>query len=127
MTKEQRQVQIRSWLQNEFSRRSRLNPRFSIRSFAKRLDVDSSSLSQILSGTRQVSDKIVFRFANKIGASPLTSPQESTSVDYQRLSEDMFTAISDWHHFAILDLTLIKNFKSDPAWIAKKLDISVQQ
>lgn len=32
--------------------------------------------------------------------------------------------ISDWQHFAILELTHLKNFKSCPKWVAETLDLS---
>lgn len=44
--------------------------------------------------------------------------------DYFLLRQDAFTAISDWYHFAILDLTLLSGFRSDTSWIARKLGIT---
>lgn len=40
------------------------------------------------------------------------------------LSMERFKVIADWQHFAILSLVKTKSFKSDPAWIAKRLHIS---
>lgn len=39
------------------------------------------------------------------------------------VSLEYFKVIEDWYHFAILELTTLKDFKSDPFWIAKKLGI----
>jgi uncharacterized protein (TIGR02147 family) len=40
------------------------------------------------------------------------------------LTVDLFKAISDWYHYAILELTYFPNFKPDPGYISKKLGIS---
>ncbi len=40
------------------------------------------------------------------------------------LTLDAFEAISDWHHYAIRELTRVKGFKADPSWIAARLGIS---
>ncbi|TWW09921.1 hypothetical protein E3A20_09480, partial [Planctomyces bekefii] len=37
---------------------------------------------------------------------------------------DAFRAISDWYHFAILELTNVDGFQSDPKWIGRYLGIS---
>lgn len=43
---------------------------------------------------------------------------------FSSLELDKFLAISDWYHFALLDLTEIKGFTADFAWIANRLGIS---
>lgn len=118
--KENLNSEFRIRLQDEFSRRMRVNERYSVRAFANHLGVDSSSLSQILSGKRLLSEKKMKTLCDKIG---IQTPSESTESDFSLLSMDSFAVISDWYHFAILDLTHLKNFKSDPAWIARKLSI----
>jgi uncharacterized protein (TIGR02147 family) len=37
---------------------------------------------------------------------------------------DEFRIIADWYHYAILELTFAKNFKADPRWIARELNIT---
>jgi uncharacterized protein (TIGR02147 family) len=41
-----------------------------------------------------------------------------------RIQEDTFKIISDWYHFAILELITLRDFRSDPTWIARRLGIS---
>jgi uncharacterized protein (TIGR02147 family) len=48
-------------------------------------------------------------------------------MEFSVVKADIFAAISDWYHYAILDLTLLKGFKGDPSWIAAKLNISVNE
>ena len=101
--------------------RSRANERYSIRAFANHLGMDSSTLSQVLSGKRPLSDKKIEAICKKLG---ITAPNSvSAESEYNQLDVDAFAVISDWYHFAILDLTLLKSFKSDINWIARKLSI----
>lgn len=110
---------FRVHLQNEFSRRCRVNSRYSLRSFARQIGIEASSVSQILSGKRKVSDKLIARICQKIGW-----PQAAQTLDgYALMSADVVSAISDWYHYAILELVQLKTFRNDPAWISKKLGI----
>lgn len=119
-----RQLQFRLWLQQEFAERCRNNDKFSIRAFAKFIEIDSSALSQILSGKRKVSDKMMQKFFQKLGSRPGMDKKDSSLQNYAVMQGDLFAVISDWHHLAILDLTLLKSFKNDPEWIANKLEIT---
>ena len=38
---------------------------------------------------------------------------------------DTFAIISDWYHYAILELIKLKHFKADARWIAKTLNLPV--
>lgn len=51
------------------------------------------------------------------------SPNDTVPV-YQLLSQDVFSLIADWYHFAILDLTLLPDFKLNSKWVAKRLGIA---
>lgn len=48
-----------------------------------------------------------------------------TTAKSHDLSLDLFRVIADLYHYGILELTFTEGFKSDPAWIASQLDISV--
>ena len=43
---------------------------------------------------------------------------------FSHITQDSYKIIADWYHFAILELTGVKNFKSNPQFIAKRLGIS---
>lgn len=47
--------------------------------------------------------------------------------DFHQMSRDSFAVISDWYHYAILELTHVSAFRSEPKWIAKSLGISVNE
>jgi transcriptional regulator with XRE-family HTH domain len=61
---------IESVLHAEFERRRRRNARFSMRSFALVLGVDSASLSQILRGRRLLSPRAAASIAARLGIAP---------------------------------------------------------
>jgi uncharacterized protein (TIGR02147 family) len=44
--------------------------------------------------------------------------------EFQQITLDTFAIISDWYHYAILELIRVRNFKGDAQWIAKALGIT---
>ncbi|MGZ3694339.1 MAG: TIGR02147 family protein [Bdellovibrionota bacterium] len=115
------EAEFKAHLQNELGRRCRSNSRYSLRAFARVLELDPSSVSQIIAGKRRTSARMMTKICEKIGW-----PQSNDAVagEFELLSADAFAAISDWYHYVILDLTLLKNFKNDAQWIARKLGIT---
>jgi uncharacterized protein (TIGR02147 family) len=118
ITEEQKQS-YRFWLQQEFIRKTALNPKFSIRSFSKQLGLNSGSLSQILAGKRPVTSKLIKTLEPKLGL----PPKFHLSDQYNFVDEESITILTHWYHYAILELTLIEGFKSDIDWISKRLDV----
>ncbi|MGZ3788129.1 MAG: TIGR02147 family protein [Bacteriovorax sp.] len=125
---------FRLWLQKKFAEKCKKNPRYSLRAFAKALELDASSVSQILSGKRKVSNKSIQRICTKLSVSPnelknfgLLENSNGTSNDWFQVTLDTFSVISEWYHYAILELTYISGFKSGPRWIAKKLSITTEE
>ena len=133
------------WLADEFSRRMQKNSRFSIRSFAQLLRMDSSTVSQIIQGKRSVSAKIIEKIADillapaeqkkqLINYANAHSRKNKTKIlisnnenDFHLITQDMFAVIAQWHHYAILELTFIDGFKNNPSWIARKLKITAAE
>lgn len=115
------------------------NPAYSLRAFAKKLDLSPSAVSEILNGKRNVSKKLAEKVVHKLCLDPRETksiiglfegnkiPQSSavTQSDAMAVSMDHFHLISDWYHSAILSLSETKDFSSEPTWIAKRLNIKV--
>lgn len=117
-------------LQTKLVERCQMNPSYSLRSFAKSLGVDSSSLSKILSGKRSLSPNMYLKLAGKLDLSPtefkLYNPfnhSQSDSDRFNAIEPEVFEIIADWVHFAILELTHLDNFRPNIKWIAKKLSV----
>lgn len=125
---------FRLWLQKQFAERCKRNSRYSLRAFAHYLSLDASSLSQILSGKRRLSKKGIQKICDKLPTSPsdlmlfgLVSPVDSKNESFLQLEIDAFTVISEWYHYAILELTYVVGFVSDAKWISRKLSITVEE
>ena len=129
---------FRLYLQNKLTERCKKNPKYYLRSFAQRLDMESSALSKILRGKRRVTEKTFLKLSKILNLSPHEIAQfrqnlkQSAEYDYspknyQQVSLDAFNVISDWYHYAILELTTVKKFKPSEKWIAKSLGISVSE
>ncbi len=127
----------RSILEREFNLRRDRNSSFSLRSFAMFLGVGAATLSDVLKGKRKLSKQSVIKVCEKLGLPEIERElllSESTTktinkgeVEKYRLKEDVFQLISDWYHFAIIELQHIKGHKADPKWISSKLKISELQ
>lgn len=128
-----RSSDFKSYLQEELVLRCRRNPAYSLRSFAKALDVSPSFLSKILNGQRRVTEpvfqKIVTHLNLETGVVKVFKASESSTADmnFNPLQLEYFKMISDWYHYALIELTNLKGFKNSPEWIAGKLGITVNQ
>lgn len=134
------QLVIRKLLQEKFAVAQVRNPAFSLRSFAKKLEISPAALSEILNGKRKISFKLAHKLSKKLMLSPQESqmliqsfqirntPSEMKSQKKEvRLSQDQFQLIGEWQHFAILSLAETKDFKSSDQWIADRLGLSLQK
>jgi transcriptional regulator with XRE-family HTH domain len=126
------QEELRLRLQNELVERCRKNPKYSLRAFAKQLDLAPSVVSSILNGKRTITAATVLRISNVLGLSEqdrshyLKNSKKRKST-FRQVQFDRFLVISEWYHFAILELLKIEGFEFSPAGIATALGISVNQ
>lgn len=118
-------------LRHELDKRMKRNPSFSLRAFAKFLEISPTTLSQVISNKRNLSMKTGSDILQRLGFSPneqlnLIANFESNIIDIKntQISEDKFQLISDWFYLAILSLGELPNTKADPRWIAKRLNIT---
>ena len=56
-------IRLQTILQNELSRRRRMNPRYSLRAFARSVNLEHSTLSQLLRGKRAMTWKSIQQIA----------------------------------------------------------------
>lgn len=129
---------FRKLLQQELLKRCEKNPRYSLRAFAKTLQVSHATLSHLIAGRRPLTSKMIQALGKSLNlsfedlklymdnVSELKNQQPETST-YHELTADTFTVISEWYYDAIAELTHLKSFKGDIKWIAKVLGISVTE
>jgi len=124
-----------SLLEAKFIERKRRNPQYSIRSFARDINVHQSTLTRVLTGKRKVTNKFVQKVAPSLNLSSeelsqvLLDAREFSQTKTQKKYDDLslcsFIVASEWYHDAILELIHLTDFQGDPKWIAQKLDLDV--
>lgn len=135
VSRERENHPYQAMLNNVFLERRSRNPRYSLRAFANSLEVSRTTLSDVLSGKRHFSTKNALKVASRLSLSPeetrelIVETQGLKSkalptLGFQILEEDAFRMISDWYHYAILNLARLKNNRGDAFWIASRLGIS---
>lgn len=127
---------FRLFLQSELTRRCSSNPSYSLRAYARSLGIAPSALSSILSGSRPITEKTKLRLGFALGLSVeeikrfhggRRSVSKGPKLRFQQLALDTYAVISDWYHYAILELIHLETFKPDPRWISKRLGITVTE
>ncbi len=141
-------LNYRNFLKEEFDIRKERNSNYSLRAFARDLDMPASKLSEILRGLSGLSSSSATKLASKlqlnveetewficaVEAQHARSKKErakakewissfSHTQSFDELSLDRFKIISDWYHFALLELTEVEDFSSNEQWIARRLGI----
>lgn len=146
------QQDYRTILRQELVARCRSNPRYSLRAFARDLDISPSRLSEILSGKHGLSRSRAEVIGKRLGMNNdeaqcfrdlvlsqhprskilreaarerLASIQQPPA--YLELSLDAFRLIGDWYHLAIIELFHIKDFNVSASSIARALGINTDE
>ena len=140
------QLTIQLFLQKKFLEFKMVNKHFSLRAFARKLEMQPAATNEILKGKRRVSYKLVDKIATKLQLDPTeknnllknfphklvrktkSAPEKnSQTLAEQKLSAQQFELISHWLHFAILTLMKAKDFVSDHLWIAERFNVSAKE
>ena len=123
----------------DFEARCKKLPSYSLRSYAQFLGVSPATMSLYFAKKIELSPKIFSIISTKLELSPevlshyreivVDNKQKKLLVNYNNeghseLEMDEFSFISDWYHYAILEIFSLKNHKDDPEWIAEKLGIA---
>lgn len=86
---------------------------------AKALDLNLAEKEHLLSLVRQSREQ---EFVNQLSGGLKQKAQEAL-----RLSEDIFEVVSEWYHFAILNLMGCKGFRWNHSYLSSRLGISPTQ
>jgi uncharacterized protein (TIGR02147 family) len=119
---------IRAALHTELFNRRAKNPAYSLRAFARNLGIPISSLSSIMNG-RPPSKKNLVKIATTLGFKDIAEINnvkfKTPKHDWFDIKTDVFMAISQWHHFAILELIKVYHGRITPEFVAKKISIEL--
>lgn len=140
-------LDYRRVLQSEFDHRRRNNPAYSLRSFARDLDLSPSRLSEVLNGKGDLSTSTLLDVGARLGISRnevlalqaalafKVSPENSAirvsarsyleSYNYQKsfsqLTDETYRILADWYHFAILSAMEIHTYDGSISYLARVL------
>lgn len=124
-------TKIRNVLLSELEIRKQRNAYYSLRAFSRDLGIGLGSLSEVLSGKRELSPKNLKQVLNVLNLkSDLIKPQKKELTEeesHQLMIEDQFRLIADWYFIAILNLAKLKNNKASSHWISERLGIEIYQ
>jgi uncharacterized protein (TIGR02147 family) len=148
-SQDQTLVDYRKYLSDELARRIGVNPRYSLRAFARDLGMNPGRLSHVLRGHYGLSQNAAEVVAKKLNLGPqelkvfcdlvaLKRSQSSArkvksshglskvSSHFNSLSLDSFMLISEWYHLAILEYFSIRGVVSDVLQLSKTLGVPPQ-
>ncbi len=140
-------------LKEHLLQKKKNNKSYSLRAFARDLNLNNGVLSQFFSLKRIPSLKQGILIANSLNLNDREQKEFIQSIvkikqekDFKKnnflieriskiktsaisyfLNESKFDVISDWFYYAILELTFVKDFKSDYHWIANRLGLTAIQ
>lgn len=139
----------RSYLRAELSERIARNSAYSLRALARQIDCAASTLSEILKGTKGLSESKAFSVAQKLGLPAAEAEYFTLLVSHDRaqtpdardfclqkmralhpqnvakdLGVDAFKLIADWYHLAVLELANLSEFTLTAESAAERLTIS---
>lgn len=141
----------RDILIRQYQYRSEKNPSYTHSAFARDLGLTAAHLSAVFLKKRGISKKTASAIATKLKLNlsecenfiDLCEAEHSRSSLQRQLAKsrlaaknnlkvhnvqiEIFRSISDWYHFATVELISVKGFKQDPKWISKRLGISLAE
>ena len=140
----------RNYLSEELHLRQRRRPQYSMRAFARDLEISPSFLCEFLAGRQGLSKERAAWITQKINLAPAQSEHfwdlieakfarteqakktarlrvlQRTKNDKSRLSLDRFHLIADWYHFALLEILTLPESNFSKSELAEILNISVE-
>jgi uncharacterized protein (TIGR02147 family) len=125
-------------LSNELKNRQSRNSAYSLRAFAQYVGISPASLSKVLKGKQNLSEKMAERIARRLGFSAAETEQFCLDVTYKgesngkrasfaakirHLDIEEFKSVAQWHHFAILEWISLRPGKVNVLEIADSLGL----
>ena len=129
------QYELKKLMKLRLSEMQAKNPQFSLRAFAKSLDIHAASLSEFFNGKRQFSPKLQRKIIQALNIAPDTKElllsmvetdnNEPMSVERVQLDTDSYHLVTDPIYYSILCLIETNDFKEDFDWMARRLKTSI--
>ena len=97
---------FRQQLASELAFRQRANSRYSLRAFARFLDLDPSYLSKVIQGKRRVQASVLTAASRVLGWNLKNDPSAAelgARDSYRGVAGESFLLMSEWYHYAIFE------------------------
>ncbi len=126
---------FRALLRHELARRCAHNEQYSLRAFARQLDIDAATLSQLLRGRRALTPQAVEHLGRALGLDDSAIAGFAREVATRVGSEERGAAgvgqvaaaiVADPVHHSLLALVSTDDFHAEVKWIARVLDTNVE-
>ena len=142
---------VAEFLKVECAKRTRRNPSYSMRAFARDIGFSPSRLSEVMNKGQGISRSSVRSICRALAIGPRLTEYLCDLADVQfgrveaardlaaeRIARGLaepnvyefksqeFQVIANWYHLAILSLVETLDFRPDPAWIAARLRIDMR-
>lgn len=116
----------------DYQRRCEKNKSYSLRAFARDLDVQAATLSHIMRRKRAASAEIKQKIydALKLSVDQRNYLNNQTDEDLHRFDKrdmDVFISLSEWYFDAICELVRLKGFESNIEFVSSRLGISYDE
>lgn len=114
------------------------NPAYSLRAFAKKIDVPPGRFSEYMSGRRKITAEAIQKIAENAERSfpsvrredllqCFENDQKIEAGEFYRnnpISNEEFSQVKEWYYFAILSLMKTIDYEPRQAWMAHRLGLS---
>lgn len=129
-------MKVREFLTKYFEEKKKIQQSYSLRDLAADIGVGKTTLSEIIAGKRDPSQKnmeLILKVVTNSDSEVQEVLQDRNSenqkrrLKYRTVQGDSFSLISDWEYLAILNLAKIKENNSSIKWISKKLNITQER
>ncbi|MDG0816080.1 TIGR02147 family protein [Bdellovibrio svalbardensis] len=119
-------------LRQAFEGKKLKNPRYSLRAFAKHLEIGSGRLSEFMNGQRQITESVARKISERLNLNEeereifldAVRVEEQGEVYGKILQEEEFKFLMDPHYVALLSLIETKGFDHKTSTAANRLGIS---
>lgn len=121
---------VQKFMQTQLKKRQEKNPKFSLRSFARLLKTDPSSLSKILNGLRVPSEETIEKWVECLKLSPEEIVGLKNSVtatnSFNPLNADFFESTYSWVHPILLEALKLPNTARNLPMLADLFGMSIE-
>lgn len=145
------ELSYRTILAQELSRRKKTNPAYSLRAFARDLQIAAPQLSSVMSGQKGMSPNLAKKVAARLDLSneelqvfvdsamalhartkSERAKAEAALKEYSdsqsfKTIQSSHTILSEWFYLSILQCFDLKTFEPSTQWIAKKIGVTAEE